>query len=444
MANGCPKCLVASATLASATALPPAASSGHVMPNFPHTLIGLGPFADQDCTIVLTKTTVAVYLPDSHPILLGWRDETGLHLWHFPLNTKAGIPQDATGATAPWPPIPPPTLLPAPPPSVTRLPPLSPVVILPTVSVATHPHPSQGVLATTTSWVAFSVYYLYDAAQAVALAARAAGTPFNPRSLDLPSIGALVSFYHAFLGFPVKQTWVNAIKAGNCDTFNGLTYSNAARYCPDADETIMGHLAQQRQNVQLTKPKDFAGATSGSASSCCNAVQPSFLVTKPLSKLFTDDTGRFLVRACSCNQYAMITFHADGSLILQQAFKSKSDRHCIAAYNTIMTCLAACGLSVDIQILDNKASSTYKEAITFKWNATFQLIPPDMHCHNWVECAICMFKDHFLAILAGADAAFPPYLLDLLLLQAKLTFNLLRQATLNSRISGWDSFSGAL
>jgi hypothetical protein len=39
LANGCPECLVASATLVSATALPPAASLGHVMPNTPHTLI---------------------------------------------------------------------------------------------------------------------------------------------------------------------------------------------------------------------------------------------------------------------------------------------------------------------------------------------------------------------------------------------------------------------
>ncbi len=72
VANGCPKCLVASATLASATALPPAALLGHVMPNFPHTLIGLGPFADQDCMIVFTKTAVTVYHPDGHPILSGW------------------------------------------------------------------------------------------------------------------------------------------------------------------------------------------------------------------------------------------------------------------------------------------------------------------------------------------------------------------------------------
>jgi hypothetical protein len=65
----------------------------------------------------------------------------------------------------------------------------------------------------------------------------------------------LVGFYHACLGFPVQQTWLDTIKASNCDTFDGLTYSNAARYCPDADKTIMGHLAQQRQNVWSKKPK---------------------------------------------------------------------------------------------------------------------------------------------------------------------------------------------
>jgi hypothetical protein len=45
------------------------------------------------------------------------------------------------------------------------------------------------------------------------------------------------------VGFLVKQTWLDAIKVGNCDTFDGLIYSNAARYCPDADKMIMGHLA---------------------------------------------------------------------------------------------------------------------------------------------------------------------------------------------------------
>jgi hypothetical protein len=136
----------------------------------------------------------------------------------------------------------------------------------------------------------------------------------------------------------------------------------------------------------------------------------------------------------------MIAYHADGNLILQQAFKTRNECHRIAAYNSIMTRLAARGLAVNFQILDNEASAAYKEAITFKWNAKFQLVPPDMHCRNQAERAIRTFKNHFLLILAGVNATFPPYLCDLLLPQAKLTLNLLWQATLNPVWCkrGWD------
>jgi hypothetical protein len=272
------------------------------------------------------------------------------------------------------------------------------------MSAATHPHPSQGILATDTSGIACLIYYLYGAAQAAALAAHAAGTPFDPRSLDLLSIEALVGFYHACLGFPVKQTWLDAIRAANCNIFEDLTYSNAAKYCLDADETIMGHLAQQRQNVQSTKAKPTLPAPLAVLPPPVEAPSNQvFVMTKPLSKLFTNNTGHFPIRACSGNQYIMIAFHVNGSLILQQAFKSKSDHHPIAAYKTIMTRLAAQGLSVDLQIMDNEASVAYKKAITFKWNATFQLVPPDMHCCKRAERAMRTFKDHFLAILAGVN-----------------------------------------
>jgi hypothetical protein len=188
-------------------------------------------------------------------------------------------------------------------------------------------------------------------------------------------MGALVVFYHACAGFPVKQTWLNAIKAGNFDTFDGLTYSKAARYCPHSDETILGHLAQQRQNIHSTKPTQHVTKTA------VNPVSPSVVPAAPsnkvhihvvpISKLYTDDTGCFPVRARSGNQYVMIAYHADGNLILQQAFKSRSDKHCIAAYNTIMTRLAARGLAVDLQILDNDTSAAYKHAITVTWQAKF-------------------------------------------------------------------------
>jgi hypothetical protein len=107
-----------------------------------------------------------------------------------------------------------------------------------------------------------------------------------------------------------------------------------------------------------------------------------------------------------------------------------------------MTRLAVRGLAVDLQILNNKASAAYKHTITVTWQAKFQLVPPDMHRRNQAERAIQTFKDHFLAILAGVDSTFPLYLWDLLLLQAELTFNLLRQLALNPRMSAWEFFQG--
>ncbi len=90
VANGLPVRSVASAALASAPSLPPAAMQGHVMPSFPHTLIGLGPFADLGCQIVFSKHAVSVIHPDGHSILNRWREQDGPRLWCIPL--KATMP----------------------------------------------------------------------------------------------------------------------------------------------------------------------------------------------------------------------------------------------------------------------------------------------------------------------------------------------------------------
>jgi hypothetical protein len=194
------------------------------------------------------------------------------------------------------------------------------------------PHLSHGFQATSAAGEDIQVVFLQELTQAMAMSAHASSTPYNPQMLGLPSIGTLVSFYHACLGFPVKQTWLDAIKVGNCDTFDGLTYSNVARYCPDANKTILGHLAQQHQNVRSSKPKQptpLSPIVLPTAAPTPKDMPSNQIFSKvyPLSRLHTDNMGNFPIRARSGNQYIMIAFHANGNLILQQAFKSKSDRH---------------------------------------------------------------------------------------------------------------------
>ncbi len=67
------------------------------MPSFPHTLIGLGPFANLGCQIVFTKTAVSVIHPDGHSILDRWREHNGPRLWRFPLMTTTPILPEFAG-----------------------------------------------------------------------------------------------------------------------------------------------------------------------------------------------------------------------------------------------------------------------------------------------------------------------------------------------------------
>ena len=131
------------------------------------------------------------------------------------------------------------------------------------------------------------------------------------------------------------------------------------------------------------------------------------------------------------------------STILQAQFVNRKDKHRIRAYNPIMQKLADKGHHVDIQIWDNYVSAEFKKTIKNDWGATYELVPPNVHRRNIAERAIRTFKAHFIAILTGVDPEFPKYMWDNLLVKTELTINLLRQATLNPRMSAWEYYNGS-
>ena len=133
----------------------------------------------------------------------------------------------------------------------------------------------------------------------------------------------------------------------------------------------------------------------------------------------------------------MIAYNCDLNVILSCSFSSRIDIHRLGAYNTIMERLKGRGHHVDLQVLDNEASTAYRRQITDKWKADFQLVPSNIHCRNTAERAIRTFKAHFLAILAGVAPDYPRNLWDLLIPQTEITLNLLRQTRLNHAKSEW-------
>ncbi len=72
----------------------------------------------------------------------------------------------------------------------------------------------------------------------------------------------------------------------------------------------------------------------------------------PISRIFTDDTGRFQPRAASGNQYLMVALHSSNA-ILVQPFQTKKDAHRIAAYQALYTRLCQAGHPPTLHIMDN-------------------------------------------------------------------------------------------
>ena len=174
--------------------------------------------------------------------------------------------------------------------------------------------------------------------------------PAAHSAYDLPRIEALVRYMHTTAGFPVKYTWLKAIKKGNLETWPILTYTNAAKYFPHSVDTIKGHMVQSLQGVRSTNKtthqardnkKDPNQGTQEKNYEEEDIPPPHktkelHIWDQPISKLYIDDCGIFLIRSRSGNEYIMIAYHCDSNTIIQAPFFNRKDKHRIRAYNSIM------------------------------------------------------------------------------------------------------------
>ena len=117
--------------------------------------------------------------------------------------------------------------------------------------------------------------------------------------------------------------WLAAIKTGNFSTWPGLTYANASRYCPNCEETFKGHLTQAKQGIRSTKTVPPTLLTPPSSNTTRpKATRELHLWVKPISTLYTDDTGRFPARSRSGNKYLMVAYHCNTNAILVEPFQT--------------------------------------------------------------------------------------------------------------------------
>ena len=259
---------------------------------------------------------------------------------------------------------------------------------------------------------------------------------------SLPSISQSIRYLHAAAGFPVQETWIDAIQAGNYITWPGLTAAAVRKHFPDSDETQKGHMKKQRQGVRSTRIQVETPNEIKRNDPPLKKMKDMYIkIHNAAETMHSDQTGRFPATSSRGNQYIMVLVEVDGNYIDAEPMKNKSEGSIIKAYLALWARLTAKGtVKPTTHILDNEASAAYKAEIIK--NCSIQLVPPDNHRRNLAERAIQTFKNHFKAKLAEVDDTFPMHLWDRLLPQTVLTLNLLRQSNVAPTVSAYQYVQG--
>ncbi len=99
---------------------------------------------------------------------------------------------------------------------------------------------------------------------------------------------------HAVCGYPVKLTWLKAIKAGNYVGWPMLNECNVQKYYPKTIETPKGHLNKTRKKVQSTKEKSAPLETCNTSQLCGKKVRDVYTQMYMVRKtMFSNQTGQF-------------------------------------------------------------------------------------------------------------------------------------------------------
>jgi len=210
----------------------------------------------------------------------------------------------------------------------------------------------------------------------------------------------LVKYLHATAGYPVPETWIKAINKGNYTTWPGLSAKAVTKNKPKSIITAKGHLHGVRKNIRSTKPPNQPQPEPTHKKERDHKVYAATFDAP--HTIATDLTGKFPVVSSQGNRYILILWDSDSNAILAEPMKNRSAAEHIRAYEVLHDYLVSRGSTPVLQKMDNEASAALQSKIHQK-GLKLQLAPPDDHRTNPAERAIQTFKNHFIAIIAGAD-----------------------------------------
>ena len=149
----------------------------------------------------------------------------------------------------------------------------------------------------------------------------------------------LCDYLHRAAGYPVKKTWLQAIKDGFFTTWPGLTVALVSKFLPEtSEETAAGHLHRRRQGIQSTRlpvvertntiemlepelPGQGKLHHNRQQRVGVHLVANDELIIELNGTISTDQTGRFPIVSQKGNSYTMVLYNYDSNAILAEGCK---------------------------------------------------------------------------------------------------------------------------
>jgi hypothetical protein len=183
--------------------------------------------------------------------------------------------------------------------------------------------------------------------------------PIANNIYELRNTGALFNYLHKALFSTNKYAMLQAVKDGHLITWPGITEEAINKHLKPTPATAMGHMNQRRQNIRSkSKPPIVAQPTPDT--DLGSKTQFMYAVVVDKGQLYTDLTGKFLVRSSKRNSYIMVCYIYDCNYVKVIPMRSRSASEWVKAYDTIHKEFIVKGFKPKLQTLDNEASAALK------------------------------------------------------------------------------------
>ena len=150
-------------------------------------------------------------------------------------------------------------------------------------------------------------------------------------------------------------------------------------------------------------------------------------------KIYTDQTGKFLITSSRGNKYILIMYVYDDNSNLTSPVNSRSVRHTLEAFTKQVEHITNIEYIPWVHWLDNEALASLNKYNKQK-DIEYQLATPHIHPVNAAEWAIRTWKDNFFAGISSTYICFPMHMWCRLILQATIKIKMMRPCQKNPTI----------